>query len=437
MRKTFVLAFVVLFCIGFGRELAYVATLETGVEGDRFGVTVVALGDVNGDGYGDMLICAEGSYVLRDYPGKAYLYLGGPRFAGEAAVVFSGEAPGDHFGASATALGDINGDGFGDFAIGADKNDEGGTDAGKVYIFFGGKKIDTKPDLVIVGGRANDWFGSALAGGDDINGDGKPDLLVGAPYGGKKYAGTVSIFLGGFGFEEPALVLSGEDAGDSYGARVAMLGDVTADGIADFAVSAVYADAGDVNDAGCVYVYAGGNVISQKPVAKLSGSVPREQMGFSVCGPGDITGDGVGDILVGAPGGGPAGMGAVYVFAGGQVLRPEPFKRFLGQHQNDLFGLSVSGAGDLNADRIADFFVGAPYTDAGHYHAGRVEFYAGGKEMSIKDLYHTNGTAEESQYGYCVAYIPDFFGRGKGLYVITSAGRGSGNAGKTKVLVYR
>lgn len=436
MKRAFCLAFAIISLLT-AVELKYTSTLESSIKGDRLGATVVPAGDVNGDGYMDMLICAEGSYSTADYAGEVYLFLGGKNFNSQPKLTIKGEKSGDHFGSSATALGDINGDGYADFAIAADRNDENGTDAGKVYIYFGGKSLDDTADVVITGDRANNWFGNSISGGQDVNSDGKPDLLVGAPYGGRKYSGAVYLYLGGGDWQKPALILTGENAGDSYGSKVAMLGDVNGDGVSDFAVAAVYADADNVVDGGVVYIYTGGSVISQKPAAVFKGNVPREQMGYNICSPGDVTGDGINDILVGAPGGGPGGIGAAYIFAGGKIIRPEPARKYIGHHQNDLFGVAVSGAGDFNGDGINDIMIGTPYMDAGNYHAGRMEIFPGGQKVSIEKIYHLNGTAEEDQCGFNVAYIKNFLGKNNGIYVITCAGTGSGNIGKSKVLIYR
>ncbi|RKZ30737.1 hypothetical protein DRQ33_07655 [bacterium] len=398
---------------------------------------MVSAGDINGDGFNDLLICAEGSYTSKNYPGKVYIYLGGNRIPDKPDLVLTGENNGDHFGVSATTLGDINGDGYDDFAIGANKNDENETDAGKVYIYYGGDELDSEPDITLTGERANDWFGTAIAGGYDFNSDGKLDFLIGAPYAGRKYAGMIYLYLGGEDFSKPALTIQGENSGDSYGTEVSGLNDVTNDGIADFCVSSVYADVENVNDAGIVYLYAGGNVISKKPVVKFMGTVSREQMGYQICNPGDVTGDKIPDILIGAPGGGPGGIGIAYLFAGGTSVRNEPIKKYLGSHRNSMFGISVSSAGDFNGDGINDIFIGAPYTDAGHYHAGRVEFYAGGENPSLEPIYHLNGASEENQCGYSVLFIPGFFGRNDPLYAITWAGPGSGNIDISEVMLYR
>ncbi len=422
--------------ISFAKEIKFLTELSSGINGDRFGAKVINAGDVNNDGFGDMLICADGSYTSTNYAGKVSLYLGGTNFSGKPAIEYIGEGTEDHFGINATTLGDINGDGFSDFAISADKNNENGNDAGKVYIYFGAKQLPAKPSATLKGERANEWFGTSISGGHDLNGDGKPDFIIGAPYAGKKFSGTVYVYFGGTDITVPALTLTGENAGDAFGYEVCSLGDVTGDGIGDFAVSALYANVGSEQGAGVLYVFAGGNIISKKPVITVPGKVAREQIGYNIAAVGDITADGVNDILVGAPGGGSGALGAAYVFAGG-TLRAEPVASFFGAHQNSLFGMSVASAGDVTGDGINDFMIGAPYTDAGSYHAGKVEFFAGGKTLSVKEAFKLQGIGEENQCGYSLGFVPNFFGKNSPLYSITWAGAGSGNIGKSRVVIYK
>jgi hypothetical protein len=134
--------------ISFAKEIKFLTELSSGANGDRFGAKVISAGDVNNDGYSDMLICADGSYTSANYPGKVHCIWRFQLF-GQAAIEYVGEGTDDHFGVNATTLGDINGDGFADFAICADKNNENGNDAGKVYIYFGAKQLPAKPSATL------------------------------------------------------------------------------------------------------------------------------------------------------------------------------------------------------------------------------------------------------------------------------------------------
>ncbi len=423
-----------------GIELKLVSTLRAPggpITGDKFGIKVAPAGDINKDGYNDLIICADGKFSEDPkYTGKVYVYLGGRKLIENPALILSGEKGGDHFGSSAHGTGDINEDGYDDFAVGADNSNSIAVDAGRVYIFYGGRTLDTIPDIVLDGNKSNEWFGASLTGGMDINGDGKPDFVIGAPYGGKGSTGAAYVYLGGMGYDKPSLTLYGEKPVDAYGVEVNMLGDLNEDKIAEFSVSAIYYDVGDVKDAGRVYIYKGGSIISKTPFVTYDGKVNGEHLGYSVYSTGDITDDGFNDVIVGGPGGGPGGLGNTYLFAGGEVLRPDFVKRYMGNSVNDLFGNSVSNAGDINGDGINDIMIGAPYTDVGAYHTGKVSFYAGGTDKSISEIYFITGAKENSQCGYYITLIEGFFGKGKDAYVVSSAGPGSGREGKGYVQIY-
>ncbi len=107
----------------FAQELKFVGFISSPGgphKGDRFGTYVAYAGDINGDGYGDMLVCADGKFSQDpNYPGKVYVYLGGKKLNDKPYMVLRGQAPGDRFGASAAWVGDINDDGIDDFAVGA------------------------------------------------------------------------------------------------------------------------------------------------------------------------------------------------------------------------------------------------------------------------------------------------------------------------------
>jgi hypothetical protein len=120
---------------------------------DFFGINVASAGDVNGDGYPDILIGAYHNSAAGTNAGRAYVYFGGPGVDSAPDLIMTGEAAGDTFGQE-VAAGDFNHDGYSDIVIGALRNDAGGADAGRVYIYFGGSNMDATADLVITGGQA-------------------------------------------------------------------------------------------------------------------------------------------------------------------------------------------------------------------------------------------------------------------------------------------
>ena len=328
----------------------------------------------------------------------------------------------------------MNDDGYDDFAVAADKNDQGGTDAGKVYIYYGGKGLDPEPDITLTGERANDWFGSSMAAGEDLNGDGIPDIVVGASYAGKNYTGVAYVFLGGSSITRPAVKIEGENSGDSFGEKVAFLGDLDGDQICDFAVSSYYHNSEGNKNAGRVYIFRGGSVISRDPWHTLDGRNPQANFGFDVASAGDFNGDGTPDIAVSAPGDGPEGEGVVYLYMGGPVIR-DAAAIFYGDNSKDLYGYSVC-AGNVNGDEYSDLLIGSPFADVADYRSGRVEVFYGAKEPDVINDFHVNGNNADSQCGTEVGYVPNFYGRRGGLFLVNSPGP-LGNGRKSYLFLYK
>src|SRR5262245_819042 len=154
--------------------------------GDFFGWSISRAGDVNHDGKMDLLIGAPTNDARFGFAGRVYLFLG-PFTESlstlDADGVFDAEAFGDNLGVAVSSVGDVNGDGFADFAMGARSQDGAGSQAGRVYLFHGpihGAHNAGEADASISGVKFEE-LGWSLAGGADLNGDGRPDLVIGAP----------------------------------------------------------------------------------------------------------------------------------------------------------------------------------------------------------------------------------------------------------------
>ena len=152
------------------------------------------MGDLNGDGFDDWMISALLSDAGGYDAGRVYVYWGGPQADARPDLVLTGETAGDCFGATVAKAGDVNGDGFVDLLVGAPFDDAAGTDAGRVYVYFGGPEVDAIPDLTLDGPTAGGDFGNVSSA--RISGDGFDDIVVGSPCFGtsKPTAGRVYVY---------------------------------------------------------------------------------------------------------------------------------------------------------------------------------------------------------------------------------------------------
>jgi hypothetical protein len=178
------------------------------------------------------------------------------RLVNTADVILSGEADLDDFGYSVSGAGDVNGDGYHDVIVVGHLNDAAGNDAGRAYIFFGGSSMDAMADVVLSGEAAGDFFGFSVSGGGDINGDGFSDVIVGAYSNGTagNSAGRAYVFFGDAAMDAVADVTFTGTTGDDLGCSVADVGDIDNDGFSDVVVGACGAGASSRGEA---YVYLG------------------------------------------------------------------------------------------------------------------------------------------------------------------------------------
>lgn len=356
--------------------------LARGRAGDRFGSAVAAIGDLNGDGVGDFIVGSPGFDGYGVDSGCVRAISGAN---GRVLWNASGDNELDHLGTSVAAIGDITGDGIPDVAAGAPDDDNSGVNAGMVRLYSGanGAVILSKD-----GAGAGDAFGTAIAGGIDLNGDLVPDYVVGAPQQLSSGAGYMIAYSGAGG----AVItqVAGISADDGFGASLAVIADVDGSGAGDILVGA-RPISGAPGYAFCRSGSTGAAIHTF-----LSPFAPTT-FGRSVAALGDVDFDGTPDIAIG--GGSLQGFAGAVVFSGltGSLLRT----LYAGQTGDD-FASSIAGAGDADDDGFVDLLIGSPQTTAGG--AGRIDVFSTTDLLITKT---TVGAAATSDYGASVAFAGD------------------------------
>ena len=306
-----------------------------------------------------------------------------------------GEAAGDLAGRGVTGLGDVDGDGFDDILVAALNNDTGATNAGKAYLVLGpisGTVNLSAADARLWGNSANMVFAEVAPAGD-MNNDGRPDFLVGAQADDVAGTDAGAVYL----FNSPwtasgsvatlGIRITGANAGDGLGASNWSAGDVDGDGFDDFVVGALGEDSG-VADAGAVYVVYGpvtsGGSISSLADGVRYGEEAGARIGqqVSVAGAGDTDGDGLDDLIVGSQDDddGAENAGAAYVLRGpvtGSASLATADAKLLGWTPGDYVGDAVNGPGDIDGDGFDDLLIGSGYADFGATNGGAVYLVRG------------------------------------------------------------
>jgi len=360
-------------------------TLNGAASGNNFSYSVAPAGDVNGDGYSDVIVGTLGA-------NKAYVYHGGASGLSTTAA-WTVSSTSSNFGCSVAGAGDVNGDGYSDVIVGANS-------ANKAFVYFGSASGLAATAAWTVTGANN--FGGSVSGAGDVNADGYSDILVGAS-GGNKVYGYYGSATG------PAATASwtSPTGSGSYGWSVAPAGDVNSDGYSDVIIGA--------NSANRAYVYYGSSTgLSAAAVTILTGTAGL--FGNSVACAGDVNGDGYADVIVGSSGGNNA-----FVYHGGAGGISTTSAWTITSAGGSLYGNSVSGAGDVNGDGFADVVVGA-------YGANKSYVYFGSTTGLSATAAWTGTGATGNNYGYCVAPAGDVNGDGFSDVIIGATGISS-NAG--------
>jgi hypothetical protein len=334
-------------------------------------------------------------------------YLGAQSVGGnwEQLQRIDGGASLDQIGTQIGAAGDIDGDGVPDVILGANYSSPNGLfQAGSAFVYSGQTgSLLWRFD----GSNSAEWLGHSTAGIGDVNGDGFGDVIVGAPKATPQAAfraGAAYIFSGADG--TLILQFNGANTNDYFGTSVASAGDIDGDGVEDVVVGAPQADSGNGNT-GSAFVYSGA---TGNQLWRFDGFQGGEWMGCAVASAGDVNADTVPDFIIGAQYTSQYGLafaGSAYVFSGadGTLLW-----RFDSENSYDEFGTSVSTAGDVDADGHADMIIGAPLADPhGASYAGAAYVYSG---ATGRRLWQFTGKKANDQLGASVSGGGDVDGDG-------------------------
>jgi hypothetical protein len=336
--------------------------------GERFGGAVAALGDLDGDGFVDYGVAAIAGTLGTSTGGVVQVHSG---WDGALIRTHVGGANAQEFGYCLGSIGDCDGDGVPDYAVGdPGANSAIDTQRGELSYFSGasGASIGT-----LTGDASGDRFASSLTELGDVNGDGVADHAIGIP--GDDVAGSSSgtaQVRSGAGFAQ-LYAVHGAAAGDRLGSSMSSVEDVNADGVGDWIVGAPLVDGARGTNCGAAYVLSG---VNGAVLLTVEGQAAADRFGTSVCGLGDWDGDDVPDFAVGADqadgGGSASGAVSVHASADGAVLFV-----MSGAASGDNLGEAIAGAGDVDADGNLDLLVGIPGADGAAPNAGAIVVLSG------------------------------------------------------------
>jgi FG-GAP repeat/FG-GAP-like repeat len=353
-----------------------ILVLDSVTPSGSFGMQLTSLSDVNGDGVPDILVGAGGTTTVFgcwEAP-KGTVFSGS---TGAPLHQFTGWPACKAFPFSADGIGDFDSDGFDDILVGFPKSYINITPHGIAYI-FSGKTGDTLATLM----GENDFpianrFGESVANAGDYNADGYQDFIIGAPRNsvGAIAAGRAYVFSGRN--LDTLAIFTGIPPGGHLGASVDGAGDVNNDGFSDVLVA----------DVGKVFVYSGKDN-STLYVFELPG-VPRNA--------GDVNGDGHSDILIGQS----SGRGRILLYSGKDGSL---YSVIRGEANNDNFGFSLDGLGDINGDGFDDYIVGAPFNDANGNSSGRAYVFYGGRQRYLCGDVNMDNQVDSTDVTYLIDY---------------------------------
>lgn len=398
-----------------GRELLHFRILGH-AQSDRYGAKTAGIDDINGDGINDFMVSVPGWESFPDGDHGAVRV----RSGADRALIYQyhGTTDDAHLGNEIAGVGDLDADGTPDFAISSGKVEYPSGNEGIVYAYSGA----TGALIHSFYGGAYESFGDSVTGVGDVNLDGHDDLLVGAP-GRRGFASSFGSAYLFSGMDGSQLAYYSGPTNSQFGASVACLGDMTGDGIPDFAIGAPKDSSGGRNRAGAVYLYSGATMTL---VHTLHGSVQHMKFGSAVGPAGDANGDGIQDLAVGAPGARvhQASAGSFFLISGSDFTT---LTRINGPTANGALGYVFDALGDVDGDGRDDMLLGYPSYDFSppyRYYSqgdrGAAFIISGATGQAIHRFVDDQTAGQASRFGRSVARIGDIDGDGVIEFLISA-----------------
>jgi hypothetical protein len=415
-----------------------------GEEADaRFGFSVGTAGDVDGDGYSDIIVGSPGNAVSA---GSAYVYHGRPDDVSEEAGWIRASNKEDAlFGHSVGTAGDVNGDGYADVVVGAPGWDGGQMLEGEALVYLGSADgLETVPNWYKQSNKTLAKFGTSAGTAGDVNGDGYDDIIVGAPgwHNPETDEGAAWVYHGSnTGVETTSSWgVASNGTGAKFGTSVGTAGDVNGDGYSDVVVGAPFWQQGG-EERGAAFIYHGTeNGLHTSSDTYLPGDQADAEYGHAVGTAGDVNRDGYSDVIVGAPkwDGSNLREGHAWVYHGSRRgLQRTPRWDEGGSKFNAQYGFAVGTAGDVNGDGYADIIVGAPYWYDDHVDEGKVWVYHGSSMgLGATSSWRKEGGQTGAHYGYSVGTAGDVNGDGIADVIIGVEGWNGGQTNEGGASLY-
>lgn len=422
---------------------------ESDIDGAEYATSVASAGDVNGDGYDDVIVGAHFYSHGENMEGRAYVYHGSSSgLKPLPAWTFESNTIECELGWSVASAGDVNGDGFDDVLVGSEycsPNPATVNREGRVYLFHGSASgLPTTPSWTLNGTDPQESLGAAIASAGDVNKDGYSDVIIGAPWWTKDdHLGKVYLFYGsGSGLPTTAsLTIEGSQNWSGLGSSVASAGDVNGDGYDDIIVGQDHMDNPEA-DEGRAYVFPGSSTgIQTLPMWQFENNVIDSVVGESVASAGDVNNDGFDDVIVGGfrysnP---DTREGVAYLFLG-SASGPSTTPAWKSESNQAYaeFGQSVSSAGDVNQDGYDDILVGAPWFSNGQAFEGAAFLYFGSPiGLLASTVFMAESNQVEANLGYYARTAGDVNGDGLADIIVGAQRYDGGQGNEGRAIVYQ